>query len=247
MRFASFPWPGVLTAILFSGFATQAGTTNSLSNAQIEGRALAQKILEQRPANNFTNTGTLDIQSKNNPRKIPVTCETITGETSWQTRYEARLGPHPTDVTTLIVTHSGTETNHYLAFENGQEVRVSGNRTMIPFAGSDFWLCDLGLEFFHWPEQKVLKKEFTRQCACTVLESTNPNSATNAYSRVVCWIDEDSLGIVEACAYDFNGIKLKDFYPRDLEKVNGQYQVGTMVMENSQTGSKSTMEFDLGK
>ena len=27
---------------------------------------------------------------------------------------------------------------------------------MTPFAGSDFWVADLGLEFFHWPEQKVL-------------------------------------------------------------------------------------------
>ena len=48
---------------------------------------------------------------------------------------------------------------------------------MIPFAGSDFWIADLGLEFFHWPEQKVLKKEFRRNCSCVVLESTNPNPA----------------------------------------------------------------------
>ena len=55
---------------------------------------------------------------------------------------------------------------------------------MDPFAGSDFWLCDLGLEFFHWPQQKVLKKEFHRQCACTVLESTNPNpSADGLFAR----------------------------------------------------------------
>ncbi len=118
---------------------------------------------------------------------------------------------------------------------------------MIPFAGSDFWLCDLGLEFFHWPQQKVLKKEFHRQCSCTVLESTNPNPSTNSYSRVVCWIDEDSLGIVEAYAYDTKGNKLKNFYPKNFEKVNGQYQLQSMVMENAQTGSKSVMEFELDK
>ena len=118
---------------------------------------------------------------------------------------------------------------------------------MTPFAGSDFWLCDLGLEFFHWPQQKVVKKEFHRQCACTVLESTNPNPAADAYSRVVCWIDNDSLGIVEAYAYDAKGKKLKNFYPKNLVKVNGQYQVETMIMENLQTGSKSTLEFDLDK
>jgi aminopeptidase-like protein len=79
------------------------------------------------------------------------------------------------------------------------------------------------------------------------LESTNPNPAPNAYSRVVCWIDNDSLGIVEAYAYDARGRKLKNFYPKNLEKVNGQYQVESMVMENLQTGSRSVLEFDLNK
>ena len=136
-----------------------------------------------------------------------------------------------------------------MAFENGGEAPDAfyPPTKSIPFAGSDFWLCDLGLEFFHWPQQKVVKKEFHRQCACTVLESTNPNPAPGSYSRVVCWIDEDSLGIVEAFAYDAKGNKLKNFYPKNFEKVNGQYQLESMVMENLQTGSKSVMEFDLDK
>jgi len=117
---------------------------------------------------------------------------------------------------------------------------------MTPIAGSDFWVADLGLEFFHWPQQKVLKKEFHRQCACMVLESSRPY-ASKGYSRVVCWIDEDSLGIVEAFAYDLDGKKLKNFYPKNLEKVNGQYQVESMVMENLQTGSNSRLDFDWNK
>ncbi len=120
-------------------------------------------------------------------------------------------------------------------------------KTDEPFAHSDFLIGDLGLEFFHWPQQKVLRKEFHRQCACTVLESTNPNPTTNSYSRVVSWIDEESLGIVEAYAYDINGKPLKNFYPKSFEKdkVNGQYQVQSMVMENLQTKSKTWLEFDL--
>ena len=86
-----------------------------------------------------------------------------------------------------------------------------------------------------------------------VLESTNPNlSSSNAvppirYSRVVSWIDEESLGIVDAYAYDANGKKLKNFYPKNFEKVDGQYQVQSMVMENFQTGSRTRLEFDLKK
>jgi hypothetical protein len=250
----------VLFALLLFTFAARANTTNDLSDSEMQGRALAEKILEQRPTQNYTNTGILDIRSENDQhRRLPITCETTANVASWENRYMARFGTNAFDITTLIVTHSDAGTNRYLAFENGSKIRmggplemqigleVRGNRTMIPFAGSDFWFCDLGLEFFHWPQQKVVKKEFHRQCPCTVLESTNPNPSTNAYSRVVCWIDDDSLGIVEAYAYDANGKKLKNFYPKNFQKVNGQYQVESMVMKNLQTGSKSTLEFDLDK
>ena len=118
---------------------------------------------------------------------------------------------------------------------------------MLPFAGSDFWLGDLGLEFFHWPEQKILKKEVKRSRGCSVLESTNPDPSTNGYSRVVSWIDEESGGIVQAFAYDAQGRKLKEFYPKNFEKVNGQYQVQEMEMDNVQTGSRTRLEFDLNK
>ncbi len=116
---------------------------------------------------------------------------------------------------------------------------------MRPFAGSDFWIADLGLEFFHWPEQKILKKEFRRNCACEVLESTNPQPATNGYSRVVSWIDEDSGGIVHAEAFDAQNKLLKVFDPKSFKKVNGQWQLQEMEIRNVQTGSRTRLEFDL--
>ena len=127
------------------------------------------------------------------------------------------------------------------------DLKLKPSQIMAPFAGSDFWIADLGLEFFHWPEQKLLRKEVKRSRGCSVLESTNPNPSANGYSRVVSWIDNDSLGIVDAYAYDLNGKKLKNFYPKDLKKVDGQYQVQTLIMENLQTGSKTRLEFDLKK
>jgi hypothetical protein len=239
--------------ILAAGFSARGQTTNSLSDAELQGRALAQKILESQPAANLTNTGVLQIRRSDAPRTdVPIRSETVVQGNTWSTRYEAKLGAGAGDTTTLIVTHDGTKPNCYLYFDHGTAApapaggqSVSGDQLMTPFAGSDFWLCDLGLEFFHWPQQKVIKKEFHRQCACMVLESTNPNPSANGYSRVVCWIDEESLGIVEAHAYDATGRKLKDFYPKDLEKINGQYQVGSMVMENVHSGSRSVLEFDL--
>jgi hypothetical protein len=247
-----------LIAILLVTCGTKAASTNGLSDAEIEGRQLAQQLLEERPADNFTNTGVLRIRdAKGRRREMPVKCEAIAMATNWLNRYEARLGSNITDVTTLVVTHRDAESNRYLLFENQETARVSGsasihtgmgisgNRTMIPFADSDFWIADLGLEFFHWPEQKVLKHELRRSRACTVLESTNPNPAANGYSRVVSWIDSETLGIIQAEAYDPNGKLLKEFYPKDVKKVKGQWQVASMEIRNVQTGSRTRLEFDL--
>ena len=116
---------------------------------------------------------------------------------------------------------------------------------MTSFAGSDFWLADLGLEFFHWPQQKLLKKQFRSNCGCSVLESVNPNPSANGYSRVVTWIDEESLGVVQAEAYNSKNKLLKQFYPKDIKKVNGQWQVQTMDISNVQTRSRTRIEFNL--
>jgi hypothetical protein len=229
-------------ALLFV-LAAHAEPTNVFSDPEIQGRTLAQKILASRPAENLTNTGILQIRANGRLTKFPVICESILTKSNWLNRYQATYGTNSLAVTTLTVLHSNT--NQYrLSEKAGVDRELSGNYTMIPFVGSDFWLGDLGLEFFHWPEQKVLKREFHRNCACTVLESTNPNPSSDSYSRVVCWIDNDSLGIVEAYAYDAKGRRLKNFYPKNLEKVNGQYQVESMVMENLQTDSSSRLEFN---
>jgi hypothetical protein len=245
-------------ASIFAFVSVSAETPNALPDAEAQGRVLVQKILEQRPAGNYTNTGVLTIRANGARTAIPVQIETSVTDSNWQAAYSAQVGPNPKingapesaagDCTALRITHSDNRPNRYAVAGANSPGRAGEPADLFrPFAGSDYWLCDLGLEFFHWPQQRVVKKEFHRQCACMVLESTNPDPATNRYSRVVAWIDEDSLGVVEAYAYDASGKKLKNFYPKSLEKVNGQYQLESMVMENLQTGSRSVFEFDLHK
>jgi hypothetical protein len=243
--------------LLFAASGALAQDTNSLSDAETAGRALAQRILQQWPAENTTNTGILQTRESSGKRtNLPLTCiVTVNGPISWTSRYEVKSGSNATDTASiLLVTHSLTEANRYALYSGGDTTRdllassTAADRLAMPFAGSDFSVGDLGLEFFHWPQQKVLKKEVRRSCGCTVLESTNPDTAsTNGYSRVVAWIDSDSLGIVEAYAYDRQGKGLKYFYPKDLKKVNGQYQVQTMIMENDQADTRTRLEFDLKK
>ncbi|MEY4918359.1 MAG: hypothetical protein RL616_2272, partial [Verrucomicrobiota bacterium] len=252
-----------------------AESTNDFVEAIIQGRKFALQILAQHPTEGFTKTGVLQYRDQKGVRsELPIKSEVSITEQGWQTVYEASFingtetltifhpdfptpltgsdFPDNKDFGKVFIIGSGNDQlgslPHY-RFSGIRDTSVTNiakaDYHMIPFAGSDFCYADLGLEFFHWPAQKVLKKEIHRSCACTVLESTNPNPTTNGYSRVVSWVDTESLGIVEAYAYDFNGKKLKDFYPKDIKKVNGQWQVQTLVMENVQTGSRSRLEFDL--
>jgi Outer membrane lipoprotein-sorting protein len=250
---------GILTALL-AAFNTTAETATGLSNAEIQGRQLAAQILEQRPAEDLTNTGELEIRNRHgNHFQISVTCKTIVTAGDWRSIYEANLTNR---TVTLLVIHPATRPDIYFYDTNftGQvpglgdlpllghlfrSHQISGAALMSPFAGSDFWIADLGLEFFHWPGQKILKHEMRRGRACKVLESTNPNPSPNGYSRVVSWIDNETLGIVQAEAYDAKGKLLKEFYPKSFKKVNGQWELQEMEIRNDQTGSRTRLEFNL--
>ena len=221
--------------------------TNTLTDAETQGRALAQRIINQLeiPASeNITNTGTLAIRNKHEKQSLPIAFKILVTATNWVSLYEATTTngvesiscPHSPDYSGDLEYHTPVP----FSFDG----MALSDRS---FAGSDFSVGDLTLNFFHWPGQKVLKKDIHRSCGCIVLESTNPEPGTNGYSRVMSWIDTDSLGIVEAYAYDRNGKQLKDFEPENVKKVNGQWQVETLLMENVQTGSKSRIEFDLKK
>ena len=246
---------------LLAAFGAAAATTNELSDAEIQGRQLAQQLLQQWPATNLTQAGVLKIRDANKQRhEIPIKCEVRVTGTNWSSIYEATFTNR---VEVLLIVHAAGRPNQYFydpqfpgdlcfpgnASMSGHRFRIqpAGVDAMVPFAGSDFQVADFGLEFFHWPQQKVLKKEVKRSRGCTVLESTNPDPSTNGYARVVSWIDSESGGIVQAWAYDANNKLVKEFYPKDFKKVNGQWQVQEMEIDNDQTGSRTRLDFDLKK
>jgi hypothetical protein len=233
----------LLATILFSAVGATAETTNVLSDAEIQGRQLAQKLLEQNPATNFTQNGVLKIRDKEgNTTNIPVSFKTQVAGEIWKVAYYESNN-------CWIIIHQNGQENQYVFTESNflwgsrSFLHLNGNETMTPFVDSDFWVADLGLEFFHWPEQNVLRKENRRSRGCEVLESTNPNPSTNGYSRVVSWIDEESGGIVHAEAYDFKNKLLKEFDPKSFKKVNGQWELQEMEIDNVQTGSRTRLEF----
>ena len=240
--------------VLAAGARITAATTNELSEAEIEGRDLARQLCELRPGEDLTNASTLLIRpAKGRKRELPLLTVTTLTATNWMAVYETPPGTNASDGQRLTVTHAGVEPNQYTLsrWQTNEVVGCGGlperASPMSPFAGSDFWLADLGLEFLHWPAQKILKKELKKGQSCAVLESQNPGPATNGYSRVVSWIDIDTGGIVQADAYDPKGKLLKEFELKEAEKVNGQWQVSELLMRNTQTGSRTTLRFNFGK
>ena len=244
-----------LASSLIIAFGTRAQTTGGLSKPEIQGRQLAQEILQERPATNFTQTGVVTVRNPGGTTNFPVSLQTVVEGGDWKVEYFANMTPaNQGPFVNLRIVHTEGQPNQYFIYQgNGNRdsfrtipmTDLSQAEIWAPFANSDFWIADLGLEFFHWPNQKILRHEDKRTRACAVLESTNPNPIPGAYSRVMSWIDNETLGIVHAEAYDNGGKLLKVFDPKSFKKVNGQWELQDMEIRNVQTKSRSSIKFDL--
>lgn len=216
-------------------------TTNDLATAEREGRELARQLCEIRPTENCTNMGRLVIRAPRQPRReFAFLSRVSVTETNWTTWYEATEGTNAPFCFSAEFRPDAAN-----AYQLGGTNFIAAGQPPVPFAGSDFWLTDLALDFVHWPSQHLTRRELKKSQSCAVLESRNPTPGPGGYSRVVSWIDADTYGIVQAEAYDAKGKLLKEFRPSELEKVNGQWQVKELEIENVQTGSRTKLVFDL--
>lgn len=227
-----------------------APTTLDPAEGQREARALIARLLEQRPEQPLTNTGVLRIRDREGKqREVPASFEVIPTATNWLNIYEAVLAPH-SKPTVLTIIHHGMDQNVYeLSTADGTK-KLGPDEIMTPFAGSDFWVADLGLDFLHWPDQRVLRKQMRKGLSCDVLQSVISKPVSGGYSRVLSWIAinrPDDIVIVHAEAFDGRDRLLKEFDPRKVEKVNGLWQLEEMEIRNRQTSSRTRIDFDLNR
>jgi hypothetical protein len=250
MKFPSLPF--TLASVLM-GLGTLSWAAAEPSKAEVEGRVLVSELLAQQPTENSEWRGVLKIRNRErHTTAIPVTGRITVEKDGWKVVYST-VATEKSGAETLTVIHSTNGKNQYLYAKASEDSvgaepkQLTGNEADIALASSDFWLSDLGLDFLHWPVQRLLKKELRRGQSCNVLESVNQHATTNGYARVVSWIDIDTGGIVHAEAYDQAQKKIKVFEPKEFKKVNGRWELSEMEIRNEQTGSRTRLEFDLEK
>ena len=230
------------TLTLFAGDQTE---------PEREGQEIVARIRATRPAENSSLEGVLKIfQGRRKRAEIPFRSEIVVTPTNWQSRYQILPSTNAVSLESLVISHGESNANAY-HWLGTTDPDPGAAQIVRPFATSDFWAGDLGLEFLFWPNQRVLKKELRSGQSCYVLESRNPATNGLPYVRVVSWLDIDSVrdagmpAIVHADAYDAQNKLLKEFRPKDFKKINGAWQLQEMEMENVQKGTKTRIEFKL--
>ncbi len=242
----------LLAVLLLTGAATAPPKPENLPPAEgaRQGRALVAEILSQKPAHSLTNSGVMTIRGSRKLTQIPIEFAVVVTSSNWLSIYSAKASKEIPYAAFTVVHPDGGPSEYWAPRVNSSSdtngfLKLKPANLMNSFAGSDFWLADLGLEFLNWPEQRLLRTEMKRSRSCRMLESTNPQPAPGAYARVVSWIDIESNGIVHADAYDARGKLLKQFDPKDFKKVNGEWQLEEMEILNRQTDSRTRVEFVL--
>lgn len=179
--------------------------------------------------------------------RVPIFFKTEVGENSWRASYEVK-GTNGTTLEKLSVVHHLDSTNQY-RWDRSTATATQGTAPADPmaaFAESDFWLADLGLEFLHWPQQRLLKDKngMRKSRYCRVLESTNPNPKPGAYATVVSWIDHEFGGVILAEAYDTERNLLKSFEIDGVTEVDDQWQLKAMKITDHRLNSRTQIEFN---
>jgi hypothetical protein len=117
---------------------------------------------------------------------------------------------------------------------------------MASIGESDFWIVDLGLDFLHWPDQRIFQSKIKRRkgVACKLLESSRPTRSLSGYYKVRSWISIENGGIVYAEAFDINDRKMKVFEVAGVEKIEGVWYLKGLRIRNLRDKSMSVLEFD---
>jgi hypothetical protein len=246
----------VMEVLVFVYLTTMGAPAQTPSPEPLTGPDLARTLCSSMPLQGSHITGAIKVRLKKQRVEVPVVCDVVCKAGSWESIYQTA----PTNllpVEHLVIVHFTNAPNQYFyssAISSNTlpapRPIAATNAARIPFAGSDFSIADLGLDFLHWPGQKRLGDETHLNQSCYVLESSDDGQPEIV--RVRTCIDQESAsqgiaGVLIAEAFDRNDQKVKYFSlgTSSFKKVNGQYQLKKMEISNEKTGSTTILNFNL--
>lgn len=208
-----------------------------------DGQELAMKLRNAPPESGETVTGVFEtITKRDDLRHVRYRSEFAITPTNWVVTYQS-VATNAIPAERLIITHTPGRSNRYERWVSGTNSPIGALET--PFANSDFWLIDLGLEFLHWPKQRRLGHDMRHSRSCHILESVNPNPSATGYARVMSWVDIEHGGIIRAEAFDRAGKEIKMFKVDGFERIDGRARVKSVEIRCWITGQDTKLIFDL--
>ncbi len=218
----------------------------------VAGRALAEQIRNALPEENSQLSGTLIIRAEGQTKNVPMVFRVVLHDGGCETVYDTAATTNA-GAEKLIVIHRTNAPVEYL-YARAPEPSAPlpkpapispAEAANTPLAGSDFSAADLGLDFLHWPQQRQFKSDMRLGQMCYVLESRDP--AAKSIVHVKSYIDKESNGLLIADGYDATEHWVKHFSLGNgsFKKVNGQYRLEKMDIQDKKKHSRTELKFDM--
>lgn len=212
--------------------------------AEAQGREWAQRLRTVAPEEPSTNQAVLKIRNREGRRQVPVTVITQPGKGRWSVEYQvAGDGAKGAgEISRIHYSAQGPPTFEARVEAPGKppthEVLSSGDRAI---ANSDFLLRELGMEFLHWPEQRIVGRELSNGRWCQVLESVSKKPIGPASVR--SWIDEKLGVVLSAEVYDARNVRLKHFSITQFREQADRWTCSVSMVDDVR-GTKTELAFD---
>jgi len=240
-------WSLVLLGLLFA-------LSSSLRADPIrEGQALAKELRLVQLGIPGPITATFKIRKRDGTRvEHDVQKHTEQFENGWRDLFQISKGSTAESEWLWIKHSAGASPSYKLAVSRQLPTapdafrNLNSEQAMASIGESDFWIVDLGLDFLHWPDQRIFQSKIKRRkgVACRLLESSRPTRSLSGYYRVRSWISIENGGIVYAEAFDINDRKIKVFEVAGVEKIEGVWYLKGLRIRNLRDKSMTVLEFD---
>lgn len=234
-------WAFIWVLVVSTGLLSVARAEEA---AETLGREWAQRLRTVVPEDPSTNQAVLRIRNREGRRQIPVTVITQPGKGRWRVEYQVGGDgvKGAREISRIHYNAEGPPTYEAWVEESGKppskDVLVAGDKAI---AKSDFLLRELGMEFLHWPEQRVNGRELSNGRWCQVLESVSKKSEGPA--SVKSWIDEKLGVVLSAEVYDARNVRLKHFSITQFREHADRWTCSVSMVDDVR-GTKTELAFD---